>query len=169
MFDGRQWREWTHEDGLGAPNSRHLAASRNTGLGTRDRHNLSVLSEGAPTYNPGYAFAIHVARDDTVWVGTWGGGVSHFDGQRWQNLTVSDGLAGDIVFAISEDTAGRLWFATDQGLSRFDGEDWLTIDHAAGLPAGPVYAVQVAPNGDVWAGSRGNVARIGIEETAPGR
>ena len=166
MFDGKGWRSWTHRDGIGAPNRRGLPPSRNTGLGTRDRHNLSLLADGQPTYNPGYAFCVHVARDGQVWVGTWGGGVSHFDGRRWRSLTVADGLAGDIVFAIDEDTEGRLWLATNQGLSRYDGRDWLTIDHASGLPEGAVYSVAVAPNGDVWAGTRGGVAHVGTGPAA---
>ncbi len=167
MYDGVGWRQWTHEDGVGAPNRLGLPASRNTGLGTRDRHDLSVLEDGRPTYNPGYAFCIHVAGDGQVWVGTWGGGVSRFDGRRWRSLTVEDGLAGDIVFAMAEDAGGRLWFATNQGLSRYDGRTWLTIDHASGLPEGPVYSVTVAPNGDVWAGTRGGVAHIAETAGAP--
>ena len=161
MLDGETWREWTHEDGLGAPNDAALPPSVNTGLGTRSRHDLGVLVDGGPSYNPDYVFCIHVARDDSVWAGTWGGGVSRFDGVRWTSLASRDGLAGDIVFAIAEDAAGALWFGTDQGLSRYDGGRWQNFGVADGLPGKAVYALAVTPDGEVWAGTKGGVARIG--------
>lgn len=161
MFDGARWSEWTHEDGLGAPNRENLPLSSNTGLGTRARHDLSVLVDGQASYNPNYVFCVHVDRSDRVWAGTWGGGVSRFDGARWSNLTTADGLAGNIVFALAEDADGALWFGTDQGLSRYDGKHWQTFRRADGLPGDAVYAVAATPAGEVWAGTRGGVARIG--------
>jgi len=161
MSDGARWREWTHSDGLGAPNGENLPLSRNTGLGTRARHDLSVLVDGQNSYNPNYVFCIHVGRDDRVWAGTWGGGVSRFDGERWSNLTAADGLAGNIVFAIAEDARGHLWFGTDQGLSRHDGTAWQTFRQSDGLPGGAVYALATTDGGEVWAGTRGGVARLG--------
>lgn len=163
MLDAGQWREWTHKEGLGAPNHAALPPSANTGLGTRSRHDLSVLVEGGPSYNPDYVFCIHVARDGGVWAGTWGGGASRFDGERWTSLSSRDGLAGDIVFAIAEDAGGALWFGTDQGLSRYDGRTWQTFGTDDGLPGKAVYALAVTPAGEVWAGTRGGVARIGYE------
>ena len=161
MFDGQRWHAWTHEDGLGAPNEEGLPPSPNTGLGTRTRHDLSVLAQGRPTYNPNYVFCILVAQDDTVWAGTWGGGVSHFDGRRWRNLTRADGLAGNIVYSIAQDESGVLWFGTNAGLSRYDGRSWHTYGRRDGLLDENIYAIAVAPGGEVWIGTRGEVARLG--------
>ncbi len=161
MFDGERWREWAHKDGVGEPNHAALPPSTNTGLGTRSRHDLSVMVDGGASYNPDYVFCIHAAADDSIWAGTWGGGVSRFDGERWRNFSVRDGLAGDIVFAIAESGDGALWFGTDRGLSRYDGSRWQRFGVDEGLPAPSVYAVAVAPNGEVWAGTRGGVVRIG--------
>ncbi len=160
MFDGKTWRAWTHKDGLGAPNEEDLPASPNTGLGTRQRHDLSVGVEGRATYNPNYVFAVHAATDGSVWAGTWGGGAARFDGQSWRNYTVKDGLAGNIVYSIAQEKGGALWFGTDKGLTRYDGKSWQTLGRKDGLPGGHVYAVAVTPGGDVWAGTKGGVARI---------
>ena len=163
MFDGKAWRSWTHKDGLGAPNAGQLPASSNTGLGTRSRHDLGLLSaEGAPTYNPNYVFSIHVASDQTVWAGTWGGGVSHFDGKKWTNLTSKDGLAGDIVYSIVQDHKGVFWFGTNKGVSRYDGKTWRNFDNKTGLLDNNVYALAVAPNGDIWVGTKRGVTRVGL-------
>ncbi|ROR32903.1 ligand-binding sensor domain-containing protein [Inmirania thermothiophila] len=169
MYDGRAWYEWTHDDGLGAPNEAGLPPSTNTGLGTRQRHNLGVLSGTGPTYNPNYVFSIIAARDDTIWAGTWGGGVSRFDGRRWTNYTRKDGLAGNIVYAVAQAPDGALWFGTDAGLSRFDGRDWESFNPHHGLTGRDVYAVVATPDGSIWAGTRGGVTRLVRDEASEGR
>jgi ligand-binding sensor domain-containing protein len=171
MYDGGKWTAWTHDDGLGAPNERGLAPSRNTGLGTRSRHDLGVLRAGEPTYNPNYVFGIRASghplsrsgtqAEEVIWAGTWGGGLSRFDGERWQNWSTRDGLAGNIVYSIAETADGVLWVGTNAGVSRFDGREWQTLDRRAGLFDDHVYAVAAAPDGTVWAGTRGGVVRIG--------
>ncbi len=161
MYDGANWRHWTHEkDGLGGPNLQQLPASANTGLGTRSRHDLSAMVQGSETYNPNYVFAVLVDRDDVIWAGTWGGGVSRYDGERWRNLTTADGLAGNLVYSIAQDQTGAYWFGTNHGLSRYDGKRWQNYAATDGLLSDDVYAIAVAPNGDVWAGTRGGVVRL---------
>jgi len=163
MYDGKSWHSWSHKDGLGAPNKDNLPASTNTGLGTRSRHNLSMMSGGGQlTYNPSYVFAVQITPDQSVWAGTWGGGVSRFDGKHWQNYTTKDGLAGDIVYSIAQEPNGTLWFGTNNGISRFDGKVWHNYDKKVGLLEDNVYALAVAPNGDIWAGSRRGVTRLGL-------
>jgi ligand-binding sensor domain-containing protein len=162
MYDGKTWLSWNHKDGIGAPNTNNLPVSTNTGLGTRMRHDLSMLSgDGKNTYNPNYVFCILVANDQSVWAGTWGGGVSRFDGTRWHNYTTSDGLAGNIVYSVAQEPNGVLWFGTSGGVSRYDGKSWHNYTRETGLLENHVYALAVAPSGDIWAGSRRGVVRIG--------
>jgi len=160
MFDGEAWQVWTHDQGLGAGNTRNLGFSTNTGLGTRARHDLSVLVGGEESYNPNYVFCVKIAQDDTVWVGTWGGGVSFYNGSIWQNLTSADGLAGDIVYSIEIDQEGNYWFGTNKGLSVFDGERWQTIQKSDGLLDSHVYALAVTSKSKIWAGTKNGVAVI---------
>ena len=66
----------------------------------------------------------YVAQDASgyLWFGTWDGGVSRFDGQRFETFTTRDGLAGNRVYAIHLDRSGRLWLgARDGGLTWHDG------------------------------------------------
>jgi ligand-binding sensor domain-containing protein len=161
MYDGKRWVSWTHKDGLGAPNDEKLPPSTNTGLGTRMRHDLSVSADGPATYNPNYVFSVHVAADGTVWAGTWGGGAAHWDGRAWTNLTTKEGLAGNIVYSVTQDRQGMLWFGTNYGVSRWDGKSFKNFGTAQGLLENNVYALAVGPDGDIWAGTRKGVARIG--------
>jgi len=110
MFDGKDWHAWTHADGLGAANSNNLPASKNTGLGTRNRHDLGVLSGGQATYNPNYVFALHIDADDVIWAGTWGGGVS-------------DGLTDTNVYALEVTPNGDIWAGIKGAVVRIGWQD----------------------------------------------
>lgn len=164
MYDGKSWKSWTHKDGLGGPNDENLSVSPNTGLGTRSRHDLTTLVAGMSSYNPNYVFSILAAPDKTVWAGTWGGGVSHFDGKSWRNLTTKDGLAGNIVYSMARSPEGVFWFGTDHGVSRYDGKSWKNFGRKEGLLDDNVYAIALAPGGDVWVGTKKGVVRIGVDQ-----
>lgn len=43
---------------------------------------------------------------------------------EWENYTTSNGLAGNQVNAITADSEGNLWFATDNGVSKYDGTNF---------------------------------------------
>lgn len=159
MFDGQQWAVWTHADGLGAANVRNLPFSSNTGLGTRDRHDLSVLQMGQETYNPNYVFCLAVDENDGVWAGTWGGGVSYFDGKQWRNFTEQDGLAGNIVYSIHI-RGSDYWFGTNKGLSHYDGKQWQNYSTDDGLLDQHVYTLVSSDDDNLWLGSRHGVTHF---------
>ena len=163
MFDGTTWATWTHKDGLGADNEQNLPLSTNTGLGTRSRHDLSVLSMDQQTYNPDYVFTLIVAEDGDVWAGTWGGGIGRFDGKAWTNYTTKDGLAGNIVYSVAQDEKGGIWVGTNAGLSYFDGKDWHMFTKSDGLLDDNVYSVAPSANGKVWVGSRSGVTLLALK------
>ena len=160
MFDGNEWFEWNHDDGVGAPNEAALPVSRNTGLGTRERHDLSVLVGGQESYNPNYVFSTIADHEDVIWVGTWGGGVARYEGGKWYNLSMIDGLAGNIVYSVAQDPTGAYWFGTNRGLSRYDGKTFSNFTVDSGLPGNDVYAIAVTDGDDVWVGTRNGVARL---------
>jgi ligand-binding sensor domain-containing protein len=166
MFDGERWQEWNHANGIGAPNEKALPVSQNTGLGTRERHDLSVLVGGQESYNPNYVFATLADTDDIIWVGTWGGGVSRYVDGEWHNLSMKDGLAGNIVYSVAQDASGVYWFGTNRGLSRYDGKSFQNFDMQSGLPGQDVYAIAVTEGDDVWVGTRSGVARLAPADTS---
>ena len=161
-FDGKNWRSWNHENGMGGDNPDALPFSRNTGLGTRSRHDLGIMASGKPTYNPNYVFCILADQQDTIWAGTWGGGVARFKDGKWSNLMEKDGLAGNIVYSMVQDKKGVYWFGTNRGLSRYDGTQWHSWNIHNGLPSNDVYAIAI-DNDEIWVGTRGGVSRLGFK------
>lgn len=160
MFDGKRWKSWTHKNGLGADNPEGLPVSSNTGLGTRTRHDLTTQVQGMASYNPNYVFSILVAKDGGIWAGTWGGGASRWDGNKWTSYSSKEGLAGNIVYSIAQDDQGAFWFGTNKGVSKYDGKTWKTFGTKEGLFDENVYALAATPGGNVWAGTKGGVVRI---------
>ena len=161
LYDGKRWQEWDHKDGLGAPNTQSLPASPNTGLGTRNRHDLGILNSGSQTYNPNYVFSLLVDADDTVWAGTWGGGVTSFDGKNWTSYSTQDGLPGNVVYSLVRDFHGVLWAGTNNGLARFKNGTWVPFIENQKLTGNSIYTLVATPAGEVWAGTRGKVIRLG--------
>lgn len=160
MLDGEKWRHWTHADGIGVANENGLPISQNTGLGTRTRHDLSVIVGGQESYNPSYVFSVLADSNDVIWVGTWGGGVSRYQNGEWRNYSMADGLAGNIVYSIAQGDDGVFWFGTNRGLSRFDGKQWTNYGVADGLLGEHVYVIATTPDNSIWVGTLNGVVRL---------
>ena len=58
-----------------------------------------------------------------LWIGTYGGGISIFDGFAFQNITVQDGLPGNVIRDLAWTRNGDMLVATESGAAR------LQIDH----------------------------------------
>ena len=91
--------------------------------------------------------------DKHIWVGTYGNGLSRFDGYGWQTYTTEDGLPSNKVVNLVVTPNGRLWVdvATDseqvpkQGkLGEFDGHSWTPISD------GNFYRIATAPDNSLW-------------------
>ena len=75
------------------------------------------------------------ASDGSVWFGTWdgeasvdGGGLHHYDGERWHRYDDADGLPSSRVYGISEYPEGTVWVGVLNGVGR------RPLDAAANVP-----------------------------------
>ena len=48
--------------------------------------------------------------------------MSRYDGKSFTTFSTSQGLANNIVWSITEDKTGNLWFGTDDGVSLINVE-----------------------------------------------
>ncbi|MDO8990659.1 MAG: two-component regulator propeller domain-containing protein [Sideroxyarcus sp.] len=165
-FRDGKWDNWNHERGLGAPYEKvkndisykedPAAVSQHH---ARQKEEMGLQGIGV-AYNPNYIISIQVDRDGVVWCGTWGGGLARFDGSKWRNYTVADGLPGNHVFMLHQDAHGRLWIGTNNGLARRDGDKFVVMTTADGLYSNNVFAMATGAAGDLWVGSYGGVAHL---------
>ena len=166
-YQNGEWANWNHQDGQGAA----YESVRNDNTFNHDpammsshhaRQKIEMGLEDVDTaYNPNYIVALEVDRNGIVWVGTWGGGLARFDGEKFTNYTVREGLPSNHVFMLHEDRNGILWVGTSNGLVRFSDEsivDRLTIHE--GLFSNTVFSMDTQGEDILWVGSFGGVARI---------
>lgn len=88
--------------------------------------------------SPTLVTGIYQDRTGKLWIGTWGGGLNQLDLTTGtvHHFRTADGLPGDAVAAVQEDTHGNLWVSTNHGLARYDSpaETFRTYDSKDGLP-----------------------------------
>lgn len=81
---------------------------------------------------------------------------------------IEDGLAGDSVTDIVQDSRGYLWIATTDGVSRFDGARFTSYGLAEGLPHARVHALLEGRDGTWWIATQGGLARFIPDRPAAG-
>lgn len=79
------------------------------------------------TYSVGDGLAqsqVYAMLEDSrgyIWMGTRGGGISRFDGQKFKSFTTHEGLTNNKIWAIHESENGNIWIGTDDGISIYNG------------------------------------------------
>ena len=145
-----KWSNWTHAQGLGAPQE---------GMG-RQSASQGDASSTPPQLNPNHIAALAVGKDGKIWAGTLGAGLARFDGKAWTNYTVAEGLPSNHVSALTFDRNGRLWVGTKNGLALLKDGKFQVMTKEHGLLGENVLSVTTAKDGGMWVGSFGGVAHI---------
>lgn len=135
-WDGTTWRTFRAADGLASDIVYGIAAHVGAvWFGTFSYIDASGVHGGVGRYDladgawrrymevDGLAFddVASVAVDATgrSWFGTWGRGVSLFDGHNWWTFDAAAGLSSDFVRALASGPDGSLWAGTREGVDRF--------------------------------------------------
>lgn len=135
-WDGMAWRTFRTADGLASDIVYGIAADDvAVWFGTFSYVDASGAHGGASRYSltdatwvryseaDGLAFddvaAVAVDAVGRVWFGTWGRGVSLFDGHNWWTFDAVSGLSSDFVRVLALGADGSLWAGTRAGVDRF--------------------------------------------------
>ncbi|MHB1021640.1 MAG: sensor histidine kinase [Acidobacteriaceae bacterium] len=84
--------------------------------GSRFVHSLQLPQRTALINDS--TFCILVAHDGSLWFGTEGEGLQHFQKGVFHTYAAADGLTDGFVRSVMEDSQQRLWIGTDNGLFR---------------------------------------------------
>ena len=86
-----------------------------------------------------------------VWVGT-NKGINLYQNGAWKSITTAQGLAGDVVNAIINDSKGNVWIGTTQGITVYSNGSMKKYDASSGLSSGMVNALGYdARKNEIWA------------------
>lgn len=95
-------------------------------------------------------------KSGNLWFGTYGGGVSRYDGKNFTNFTTAYGLANNTVWNITEDKNGKFWFGTENGLSLYDGKSFFSFSTDQGLSNKGIMSIIEDKRGNLWIGTFGD-------------
>ena len=92
-------------------------------------------------------------RSGGVWVGTYRGGLHRWNGKAWTNYQRADGMMGDLVRGLFEDSRSNLWIALEGNVcvQRLSQGNFQTFAQPAGSRA--VRAMAEDARGGVWFGT----------------
>ncbi len=95
-----------------------------------------------------------IDKNENIWLGTSGGGVSRYDGKSFTNFTTAQGLVNNSVLCITEDKKGNIWFGTyGGGVSKYDGKSFTNFTTAQGLADNTVWSIMADKMENLWFGT----------------
>ncbi len=105
--------------------------------------------------------ALLVDRQQNLWVGTHGGGISRFPKNRMDDgvrLREATDLTVNVLF---EDRQGVVWAGTEgAGLLRLAGDSASSVTTASGLADNSVFSIAEDRNGVLWVGTYRGLSRL---------
>ncbi len=103
-----------------------------------------------------YISAIQNDNHGNLWFGTWGGGVSMYNGKTFTHYTENEGLNHNEISSILKDSHGNLWFGTEGGgVSMYNGETFTYFNEKVGLSNNYIRSILEDSRGNLWFGTLG--------------
>ena len=91
--------------------------------------------ENPNSLSSNFVWWLHKGHDGTIWIATWGNGISRFDlstetfTNYYHDPDDPASLAGNLVWSVYEDRQGRIWAAHDGGLSKLDSHTGQIVNY----------------------------------------
>jgi ligand-binding sensor domain-containing protein len=163
-YDGRlpageagQFVSYTHKDGVGADLKTIGSYEK---IANPSFHHQTTPGKEAEGYNPNYILAAAVDSRNNKWFGTWGAGLSRFDGKTWTTYTTRDGLSGNFISDILVDWDDTLYVATEGGVSVLSQDRWKSYTSKDGLVDDGVFTAVVDALGFKWFGTLKGISKL---------
>jgi ligand-binding sensor domain-containing protein/serine phosphatase RsbU (regulator of sigma subunit) len=104
-----------------------------------------------------------IAQDSnqTIWMGTFGSGLSAYDGQSFWQYSKKQGLRSNSIVELLFDSKGNLWLGTyKHGAICFNGTDFQYFNTSSGLPGNQIMALHEDREGNIWIGSDNGMTKF---------
>ncbi|HEV8394207.1 MAG TPA: ATP-binding protein [Vicinamibacterales bacterium] len=112
----------------------------------------TITSHQLPADSGRQCASILADRQDRVWAGFGGGGVTLYEHDTGRALTERDGLAPGSVWQIVQGNDDAVWFAMSGGVSRYQNGRFTSVTAAQAPIAAVVPVLVVDTHGYVWVG-----------------
>ncbi|MBR5400724.1 MAG: hypothetical protein IK102_02830 [Treponema sp.] len=181
LYDGKTIKSWSTDNGLvgnkvrvaieTAPDEYYVGTT--TGLSIIHADGSINNIRQAQGLETEYIMTIYKDHRGIVWVGTDGGGIFLLKNETvFARLTSSYGIAGNVVFKISQDENENLWICTGSGITRiqdFDPTKGLrfkcdTLNNETGLGTNSVFQILFDVNKNAWITNNHGIASISKDD-----
>lgn len=154
---------WQDSAGLPQNNVKALLQSRNGyvwvgtkgGLARFDGSRFRVYDDRTPDQlKEAEVWNLVEGDDDSLWIGTFGGGLTRMSGGRFTTFTTKDGLPSDFVTSLARCPDGSLWAGTDDGgVAQWKAGKFTAFGKDDGLQHNRVRAVHCDAKNVLWIGN----------------
>ena len=179
-FDGNSFITYNTTNGLSSNTIWSIEEDYlgNIWFGTNGKGVIKYNGKSFKNYNTSNGLANNIIwsitedKKGNIWFGSEGGGVSVYS-ENLKNKKIpnsksidstklfttynkSHGLSNNVVFSITEDNNGNIWFGTyGGGVCRFNGDAFVTFNAQQGLASNAVFTIAEDKNQDLWFGTYG--------------
>ncbi|MBR1403698.1 MAG: hypothetical protein IJ558_05925 [Treponema sp.] len=174
-------RNWTTDDGLSGDKVRVAIETSPDELYVGTTTGLSIIhADGSirslrqlDGLENEYIMCIYRDSNNVVWVGTDGGGIYLIRNEAIiAHISSDDGLAGNVIFKISQDRDGFYWVCTGTGISHFPAFDsahsipskFENLNSEQGLGTDSVFQAIPDSAGNLWITSNYGIASAPLSE-----
>lgn len=174
-FNGTTFTNYTIADGLSVDLITNVTtdASNNVWMGTLgagiSKFNGTSFTNFGPSSNivDTNVTAIAVDHNGNKWAGTFFGASVFNNSDVWStNYTTLDGLYGNYVRDIKEDSHGNIWFGIfvdylfDGAITKFDGTNWVSYAMPQGLVDYQVKRLAIDQQDNIWIATGLGVSKL---------
>lgn len=177
-------RSWSTDENLAGNKTRvsietdggEIYCGTTTGLSVIQKNGSVKNFSDKDGFDNNYIMCIYQDNDGFVWVGTDGGGIYLMkDGAVVRKITTDSGLAGNVVFKISQDIDSRYWICTGTGISCFKGKvqelvekkdplEFSNLTSANGLGSDSIFQLLVDENDYAWMISNRGISSVDFND-----
>lgn len=99
-------------------------------------------------------------KNGDIWFATSVSGVSRYDGVKFTNYDIRNGLDGLRNQAILADKKGNIWIGSEAGVDKWDGEKFTLYGRQNGFSAQGVSTIYEDDLGNLWFGSSDKIVKF---------
>ena len=173
---------WSTDEGLAGNKVRIAIEGQQGELYVGTTTGLSIIHQDGSIVNfkqldgleNEYVMCLYMDQNGMLWIGTDGGGVYLMRNERLLGkVTTQNGLAGNVVFKVSQDERGAYWICSGSGLTCCPAYDssleripvlFETVRAEQGLGTDSVFQLLPDGRGNVWMTSNYGVSSVPFED-----